>query len=224
MQYTLTRSRRKTAAIYIRNGEVEVRAPLKMLKQEIDQFVLSKAQWISKHLAKQQVQSKQREAFTINYNSDIMYRGTKYTIVKRDGTTAGFDGDVLYMPPDISPERIKAVCIQIYKRLAQSYISERVIFYAARMGVTPSSVKINSARTRWGSCSSKKRLNFTWRLIMAEDGVIDYVVIHELAHLIEMNHSSRFWAVVAKVLPDYTKRKAQLKILQKKLSGEDWSK
>jgi len=76
---------------------------------------------------------------------------------------------------------------------------------------------------RWGSCSSRGSLNFSWRIMMADDAVIDYVVVHELAHLVEMNHSPRFWAVVAGVLPDYSKRRARLRLLNKKLEGEDWT-
>ncbi|MDR2568929.1 MAG: M48 family metallopeptidase, partial [Oscillospiraceae bacterium] len=74
----------------------------------------------------------------------------------------------------------------------------------------------------WGSCSAKKSLNFSWRLIMADEDVIDYVVVHELAHLIEMNHSVRFWAVVERVLPDYRERQKWLRELQRKLNVEDW--
>ena len=90
------------------------------------------------------------------------------------------------------------------------------------MGVTPIAVKINSAMRRWGSCSSRMSLNFSWRLIMADDAIIDYVVVHELAHIKEMNHSARFWAVVESVLPDFRERKRKLKELQSRLSGEDW--
>ena len=90
------------------------------------------------------------------------------------------------------------------------------------MNVTPIAVKVNSAKTRWGSCSGRNSINFSWRLIMADDDVIDYVIVHELAHIKEHNHSDRFWAVVASVLPDYKMRQAKLKILQKKLASEDW--
>ena len=94
--------------------------------------------------------------------------------------------------------------------------------FAKRMDVTPTAIKINGAKTRWGSCSAKKSLNFSWRLIMADDDVIDYVVVHELAHIAEMNHSARFWALVEGALPDYQSRKAKLKALQQRLSIEDW--
>jgi len=223
IQYTLTRSSRKTAAIYVRNSAVEVRAPLRMPKRDIDRFVSSKEQWILRSLAKQRVQADKRKSFAVDYGSEIMFLGARCVIEPRDGTRAGFDGEVFYMPPGLTPEHIKSTCVKIYKMLAKSHISNRVAFYATQMDVTPAAVKINSAMKRWGSCSSKKSLNFSWRLIMADNRVVDYVVVHELAHLVEMNHSAKFWAVVAGVLPDYMERRAQLKILQRKLAGEDWA-
>jgi predicted metal-dependent hydrolase len=106
--------------------------------------------------------------------------------------------------------------------LSKAHISERVAFFASQMGVTPTAVKINNAMKRWGSCSSRKSLNFSWRVIMADDSIIDYVVVHELAHLKEMNHSARFWAVAEGVMPDFRERKLALTELQSRLSGEDW--
>jgi len=222
IQYTLTRSNRKTAAIYVRNGEVEVRAPLRMPKQDIDRFVSAKEQWILKSLAKQHAQTDKRESFVVDYGGKIFFRGKQYQITLRNGTRAGFDEEVFYMPPGLSPEQIKATCVQLYKMLAKTHISKRVAFYSSQMGVTPLTVKINSAMTRWGSCSSRKSLNFSWRLIMAEDSIIDYVAVHELAHLTEMNHSARFWAIVEGVLPDFRQRKVKLKELQHRLNGENW--
>jgi len=222
ISYTLTRSRRKTAAIYVREGAVEVRAPLRMPKNDIDRFITEKETWILKSLAKQHIQAENKESFEINYGSVVTFRGNQHTITQRNGTKAGFDGGVFYMPPDLTPEQIKATCVQICRRLAKAHIANRVSTYAAQMNVTPAEIKINNAMKRWGSCSSKKSLNFSWRLIMADDSVIDYVVVHELAHLVEMNHSSQFWAVVAGILPDYPARKIKLKELQKKLMNEDW--
>ncbi|MCL2202515.1 MAG: M48 family metallopeptidase [Defluviitaleaceae bacterium] len=222
MYYTLTRSRRKTAAIYVRNGKVEVRAPLRMPKREIDRFVLEKEQWILKSLEKQQTQAAQKESFVIDYGSSILFRGKPYPITQRNGKHAGFDDSVFYMPTGLTPQQIKTAYIQLYKILAKSHITQRVDFFASQMGVTPAAVKINSAMKRWGSCSSLQRLNFSWRLIMADDAIIDYVVVHELAHIKEMNHSARFWTVVERVLPDFRERKLALTELQSRLSGEDW--
>lgn len=109
-----------------------------------------------------------------------------------------------------------------YRRRAETHIPERVAHFAQIMGVTVKKVSINGAKTRWGSCSTTGRLNFSWRLMMASDAAIDYVVVHELAHLKQMNHSPQFWALVAQVLPDYQQQKAQLKALSKRIQLEGW--
>jgi len=222
IDYTLTRSNRKTAAIYVRDGFVTVRAPLKMPKRDIDRFVASKEKWITDKLAELRVQLEQREAFTLNYGDALLYRGKGYAIAARSGNRVGFDGAVFYMPPELAPEQIKAACVQIYRMLAKRDLTGKVLDFAKQMGVMPSDVKVNGAKTHWGSCSGKKSINFSWRLIQAADDVIDYVVVHELAHLTEMNHSARFWAIVEGVLPDYKVRKAQLKGLQQRLCVENW--
>jgi len=222
MHYTLTRSRRKTTGIYIRNGQVEVRAPLRLPKREIDRFVLEKEPWILKGLAKQQAQAKQKESFVVDYGRSILFRGKPHPITQRNVTRAGFDGHEFFMPPGLTPEQIKATCIRLYKTQAKAHIAQRVDFFATQMAVTPTAIKINNAMKRWASCSSLRRLNFSWRLIMAADAIIDYVVVHELAHIKEMNHSARFWAIVENILPNFREHKYELKELQNRLSGEDW--
>ncbi|MEZ3434082.1 MAG: M48 family metallopeptidase [Lachnospiraceae bacterium] len=96
-------------------------------------------------------------------------------------------------------------------RMAMELIPERVRYYADIMGISYGRITIREQKTRWGSCSSKGNLNFNWKLMLMPEGVLDYVVVHELAHRIEMNHSKAFWAVVEQVLPDYRKRKALLR-------------
>ncbi|MCL1917485.1 MAG: M48 family metallopeptidase [Peptococcaceae bacterium] len=221
--YTLIRSKRKTVALYItKDANVQVRAPLKMPKAEIDRFVASKERWIRKHLAVREQNLKDKGTFTVSYGSKVLMRGQEYPIIAREGNRAGLDGEGFYLPPGLSAEEIKRITIQIYKRVAKNFLMRKVIDFAKVTGLAPTAVKVNSAKTRWGSCSTRNSLNFSWRLIMMEDDIIDYVVVHELAHIKEHNHSDRFWAVVRSVLPDYVHRKAKLKDMQKRLAGEDW--
>lgn len=222
INYTLTRSGRKTVGICIRNGKVEVRAPHACPKSEIDKLIAAKQTWITDKLAQSQNQTQQKNSFRLHYGSKLLFRGRLYPVTAKTGAHAGFDGSSFYMPPNLSPAQIKELCIKIYKNLAKTRITNTVASIAAHMGVTPTSIKINSAKTRWGSCSSRKGLNFSWRLVMAPDDVIDYVVVHELAHFFQMNHSAKFWAIVEQVLPDYKQRQAKLKELQKRLATEDW--
>lgn len=220
--YTLTRSKRKTLALYIHNGTVEVRAPLKTPKHDIDRFVASKEKWITDKLAQYKMQKTLRDSFTLSYGDMVTIYGKQYPIAPKDGNRVGFDGERLFMPPGLPPEEIKAACIQIFRVAAKRHLTDRAHHFAKQVSSQPTAVKINGAKTRWGSCSGKKSLNFSWRLIMADDDVIDYVVVHELAHIAEMNHSKRFWAIVEDILPDYRERKARLAELQRRLNREDW--
>ncbi|MDR1961436.1 MAG: M48 family metallopeptidase [Gracilibacteraceae bacterium] len=220
--YRLTRSKRKTAVIYVRDGGVEVRAPLHMAKRDIDRLVASKEKWITDRLARSREAAERRRTFALGYGDTVTLRGAEYAITAKSGTRAGFDGETFYMPPDLPPEQIKAACVRIYRQIARIHLAERVRFYAERMGVTPAAVRISGAAKRWGSCSAGRTISFSWRLIMSGDDEIDYVVAHELAHLTEMNHSARFWAIVEGVLPDFRQRRARLRELQQRLSGEDW--
>ncbi len=101
--------------------------------------------------------------------------------------------------------------VEKLKRQAKEIILPRVSYFSKIMGIFPERVSINSAKTRFGSCSSKKSLNFSYRLVFYPPEAIDYVCVHELAHLTEMNHSKKFWAIVEKYLPDYKERKKLLK-------------
>lgn len=97
------------------------------------------------------------------------------------------------------------------RRKAGEVIRSRVDYYAEKMGVTYNRIFIKEQKTRWGSCSSRDNLNFNWKLILTGDDQLDYVVVHELAHLKQMNHSPQFWQEVEKILPDYKERRRRLK-------------
>ena len=223
MNYTLLRSNRKTIAIRItEKGTVEVRAPYKISESEIDRLVHTKETWIMEHLEARKQINEQKSTFSLNYGDSVLFMGKEYPICAKSGHSVGFDESCFYMPENLNDREIKFAVIQIYKMLAKNVLTDKVIKYARKMLVIPTDVKINSAKKRWGSCSGKNSINFSWRLIMAQDDIIDYVVIHELAHICEHNHSIRFWTIVENILPDYKEKQEGLKILQRRLSKEDW--
>ena len=108
-------------------------------------------------------------------------------------------------------DSLSAEDIERLKAQAREIIPKKVAYYAERMGITYGRVTITSAKTRFGSCSSARDLCFSYRLMTYPDEAIDYVVVHELAHIKEMNHSARFYAIIATQLPDYKERKKLLK-------------
>lgn len=109
------------------------------------------------------------------------------------------------------PENFDKNEVKMLKTKAKKIIEPILEYYSAKMGVSYGRVSINSAKTRFGSCSSKKTLNFSYRLVLYPYEAIEYVCVHELAHLTEMNHSKKFWAIVECYLPDYRERKKLLK-------------
>lgn len=172
MEYELIYSERKTLAVQItQDGSIKVRAPRRMTKSRIEQFLAQKEAWI---LDKQ--------------------KKIKENAVKKQ--SMGFT--------DQEKRR--------YKEAAKKIFLEKTSYYADIMGVTYHRITIREQKTRWGSCSSQGNLNFNWKLILAPAKVQDYVVIHELAHRIEMNHSSNFYRVVADVMPDYKVWQTWLKV------------
>ena len=106
----------------------------------------------------------------------------------------------------VTPEQEAELRLQ-----AKEYIPQRVAYYAPLVGVTPTGIKITSAQMRFGSCSGKNRLCFSWRLMQYPPAAIDYVVVHELCHIHHHNHSAAFWSAVAAVMPDYKQRQALLR-------------
>lgn len=176
--YTLTRSRRKTLAIYIKpDGAVEVRAPLRLAKSEIERFVTSKIAWIEQ---------------------------------KQTQITARQSAE-----PRELPSSQYAPCE--FERTA----CELVRICGQRLGVTVSFVGFRTMTSRWGSCTAKtRRIRLNSALAYCPRECLEYVIVHELAHLRENNHSSRFWEIVADALPDYKARQAKLKALSWVLNAQ----
>ena len=116
--------------------------------------------------------------------------------------------------------------IRQYREKARKILTGKVQFWAERMGITYGRIAIRQQATRWGSCSSKGNLNFNWVLVLVPETLQDYVVVHELAHRREMNHSPRFWKIVGQYIPDYAERKRQLKeyvsLTDIQTAPEDW--
>ena len=110
-----------------------------------------------------------------------------------------------------SAEPLTHTDIEALAERALEYIPERVAYFAPIVGVSYGRITVRNQRTRWGSCSGKGNLNFNCLLMLTPEDVIDYVVVHELCHLKEMNHSPRFWAEVGRVLPDYRESRLWLK-------------
>jgi predicted metal-dependent hydrolase len=130
--------------------------------------------------------------------------------INLNGDRLNFDGSRFIISPSAAAAGKESLRIW-YRQRALSFLPERVKFYEEIMGCTARAIRISRARSRWGSCSADNRLAFSWRLMMAPQEVIDYIVIHELAHIREKNHSPRFWSLVGKICPDYKDQRRWLR-------------
>lgn len=208
----IIRSNRKTIALVIDSeGGLIVRAPNDISEREIDDFISRKKRWI---LEKQQQVSAFGEKHTpvvVATGDSILYVGNTYTIIQEAVKEISISGTTLSVPEGYGIDKV--ICW--LRNEARTVIQERVDRYASIMGVSYTSVKMSDAKARWGSCSTKNKLNFAWRLIMCPVSVIDYVVVHELSHIDYKNHSQAFWARVKTVLPNYKEQQDWLKINRK---------
>lgn len=208
----IIRTRRRTIALEVaRDASLIVRAPYNTPLDFIEKVVFKKRFWIKE---KQEfVRDRYQKIVPKEFVSGegFLYLGNMYKLEIVD---------VLDMPIifnngiKISRKNLdlaKEILIAWYKEQAYQKISERVDWHSSLSGLKYNKIKISDAQKRWGSCSAKGNLNFNWRLIMAPLRVIDYVVVHELAHLEENNHSKRFWNKIKIMLPDYEQYKEWLK-------------
>lgn len=178
MSNEIKRSKRKTIAIHItEEGKVEVRSPYRVSKAIIDEFVKSKESWIVKHLTA----IKNRVKTQLAIGGHMLFLGKEYPLLENEGYSY-FDGKAMYIQKGAD---IYAVLAEFYQSKAKELIPDMVHASEAVMGLYANKISITSARMRWGSCSGKNNLNFSWRLMMAESDTIRYVVIHELAHIKE---------------------------------------
>ena len=221
--YRLVRSRRRTLALVItRQGTLEVRAPLRLSPQAIEEFVDQKRDWIAARMA-------ERERVVLppfRWGDTVPFWGREVPVLP--GEEACFDSGRFFLPQQAAGDwvRVRKALEPLYRKEAKACLScltEREVLRTGWNGGKVPPVRITGARTRWGSCSGRNSLNFSWRLMAAGEEEVRYVVIHELAHTQEHNHSPRFWALVEKACPAWRERRDQLRITGLRLEREGWN-
>ncbi len=198
LKMEIVESNRKTMSMRLLDDLVlQVRVPFNTPKKVIDEVVNKHHNWIQKRVNKINLRQKQRK------KNVVLWLGKLYPIVFSDEYNIPTIRDLTLI---INKKYENDYILHLekwYKENALKIFNERAYMYAKLLGVSYSKIKLSNARTRWGSCSSKGNINLSWRLIMASLEISDYVIIHELAHRLEMNHSANFWKHVESVLPNY---------------------
>ncbi|MEA4909157.1 MAG: SprT family zinc-dependent metalloprotease [Anaerolineaceae bacterium] len=191
-------------------GPVVVRAPLRTSEAQIRRWVETRREWVEKKLAA--VQAATPPAHQYANGEAFLFQGRPYPLrlTARARPRLAFDGRAFTLSESCR-ENGAAVFQAWYREQARRILPERTAVLAQRLGVAPGGVRLSGARTRWGSCSARGQINLNWRLVMAPPEVLDYVIVHELAHLKVRNHSKTFWALVESWLPGYAVQRRWLK-------------
>lgn len=207
--------RRKSADIRVEEGAVSIVVPTATTVEKIDQLLLAKRLWIKEKLA---LQRELRPASNKDFVSGeaFPYLGRNYRLKVETGPFAPvklIQGRLVVQMPDEhqQPHIIRNAIVRWYKRQATQRLHEKVARYAPMVGVATPEVGIKSFRARWGSCTTNGKLEFNWLIMLAPNRKVDYVVVHELCHLLHHDHSPDFWRALARVMPDYQECRAWLK-------------
>jgi predicted metal-dependent hydrolase len=212
LNYKILYSDRKTLTISVeRDRSIIVRAPRHLSRERIDTFVQRKRLWLFDKLRSKQKFPPEPVEKEFVSGETLIYLGRHYRL---QVTSRAIDGIHFHQEFLISKDNHVAASElfkQWYIQKAKEKIIPRVREFAKTLGVSYNRIKISDMRYRWGSCTPSNNLNFNWKLIKAPMFVIDYVIVHELAHLLEPNHTEEFWNIVAVQVPKYEKAKEWLR-------------
>jgi predicted metal-dependent hydrolase len=207
----IIRSRRRTISLEVTpHATLVIRAPHRVSHAYIEELIQQKSAWILRKLDEMK-----RRPFPFGHEYAegelFFFHGRAYPLqFVDDGSITIERRDKLYISRSLIPD-IRNHVKRWYMAEARKEIQARCMWFSLKTGHVPSSVRITDARQRWGSCTHKGGLNFSWRLIQAPPEIVDYVVVHELVHISQPDHSKKFWTKVQQILPDYECRRTWLR-------------
>lgn len=217
IDFNVLYKKRKTIGIYIDlYGNIEIRVPKNVGEEQIRFVIEEKWNWIQK-------KSKERKDRTAGYiekvyesGEEFLYLGKEYPILifknkedKKDYVLLKEEKLQVYVK-EYEEECIKQALKRFYYQECKSIVEKRIRLYQSEYKMKPRGIRISDNKSNWGTCNSRYELTFNWRLVMAPLEIIDYVIVHEMCHMVHLNHERSFWRLVGKVIPDYEDRKAWL--------------
>lgn len=204
MDYTIKRTKGTNVKIKVKtDGTVVVTAPTYVSTDQIHTIVLEKENWIK--LVQEQILQEEQSA-----PDQLIYLGERIETRFGEYDQISLDHNILDVPYFDDEAVFRSNLKEWYTHQTRALIEETIYGYANELGVGINRITIRDQRTRWGSCSSLNNLNFNWRLSMAPMEVVQYVMIHEVCHLVHMNHSKQFWGLVETMMPGYEKSRQWL--------------
>lgn len=220
IHYHLEHRQRRTVGLKISATGLIIHAPKRISKAHLESILVLKSDWIIKKLEARI--ANQIPALLWQDSEQLFLLGNKITLALTfDNRSRAVEYEFgllqLAMPNHDDASAVARKVVQWYKKQAMNDFARRLEIFSNKLGVSFSSLTLSNAKSRWGSCNSRKEIRLNWRLLQAPPHIINYVVCHELSHLIEMNHSAKFWAVVASIYPDYKQAEKELKAWSPKL-------
>lgn len=214
--YTIERQKRKTLQLkLISINTLQIKAPTNMPLKEITNFIHRKEAWIAQKNSFLQHADYEFPNNTLKSGANLLFRGEKLTLaltISMKKPSIHIDSDKLMVNlygNQLTP--IEPFLRLWYIRQASTFLEQKTMFWCKKLAVAVNRITIKDQKTRWGSCSSLGNINYNWRIIMAPDSTIDYLVIHELSHRVFLDHSKNFWNLVKTHCPDYTSHRLWLK-------------
>jgi len=214
VEYRLIRARRRSIGMEVHLDGLTVRAPRWVTLREIEAALTERAAWLVRAL--EEWNARRRPVMTREWKTGapILYRGRDLALELFPSRHAAIEPDLFHLtvrhPMTTEPSVIADAVTQWLKDQAMALVGSRVPAYAARVGRPDPDVRLSNARNEWGSCNARGVIRLNWRLVQLPPALADYVVAHEVAHMVELNHSARFWAVVEALLPGHAELKRQL--------------
>ena len=215
VRYLLKRSQRRRTVVFVVDEDgLAVHAPWRSTQARIDRALREAAAWVLRKL--ETWSRRQRRAQRWANGVSLPFLGRELTLeVDNDplATTAILVAPLrlrVTVQNALGEAAVREAVVSWYRRHATSHFIERIAHYAQQLSLPPPRLFLSNARTQWGSCNVKREVRLNWRLIQAPEPAIDYVVVHELAHLVELNHSRRFWSVVERTFPGHQAARAHL--------------
>lgn len=205
-------------------GNIEVQAPKGTADEKVLQLLEGKWDLIRQKVneMKDRLQGSQEKVY--EHGESFLYLGTTYPIkisqdIKITKDYVVFEGEKLHIfVKQLDDEKIKQALKRFYYQQCKAFVEKSISFYQSNFKTKPRSIHISDSKNTWGTCDSKLQLTFNWRLAMAPQEVIDYVVVHEMCHMVHLNHDRSFWRLVGKIMPDYKEKENWLALSNWKMT------
>lgn len=214
--------RRRSASIYLDGEGIKVRIPKGLSDNYVRDLITRKSPWIKRKLREVELTAPPKPKEFVS-GETFSYLGRNYRLKVLSGDTPSLKLKRGYLEASISgssktrEEEVKSLLVDWYRKHAEKRLEEKTRRYAKILQVEPNRVSIKDYKSRWGSCSTTGDVSYNWRIVMAPHRIVDYVVVHELCHLLEHNHSATYWRHVERIIPDFEEYREWLKQNSKRL-------